>query len=66
VYETPIYGSTQLANIISSLYLLDYSTIYLGILRKIDPAPIAPIFEFKDEMKKRLDYFGKFVKPKLD
>jgi len=66
VYETPIYGSAPLANIISSLYLLDYSTIYLGILRKIDPAPITPIFEFKDEMKKRLDYFGKFVKPKLD
>lgn len=66
VYETPLHGSTALSNIVSSLYLLDYATIYLGILRKVDPAPITPVFEFKDEMKKRLDYFSKFVKPKLD
>jgi hypothetical protein len=66
VGEVPLYGSTPLANIVSSLYLLDYSTIYLGILKKIDPTPITAVFEFKDEMKKRLDYFAKFVKPKLD
>lgn len=66
VNETPLYGSTPLSNIVSSLYLLDYSTIYLGILKKLDPTPITAVFEFKDEMKKRLDYFDKFVKPKLD
>ncbi|MFQ5970166.1 MAG: SIS domain-containing protein [Nitrososphaerales archaeon] len=65
VYETQLQGSTALSNIVSSLYLLDYATIYLGILRKVDPTPITAVFEFKDEMKKRLDYFSKFVKPKL-
>lgn len=66
VHEIPLYGSTPLANIVSSLYLLDYSTIYLGILKKIDPAPITAVFEFKDEMKRRLDYFTKFIRPKLN
>jgi glucose/mannose-6-phosphate isomerase len=63
VYDIPLYGSTPLGNIISSLYLLDYSTIYLGILKKIDPTPITAVFEFKDEMKKRLDYFKNLVNP---
>ncbi|MEM2759971.1 MAG: SIS domain-containing protein [Nitrososphaerales archaeon] len=66
VYEVPLYGSTPLANVVSSLYLLDYSTIYLGILKKVDPTPINAVFEFKDEMKKRLDYFAKYVRPKLN
>jgi len=66
VYETPLYGSTALSGIVSSLYLLDYATIYLGILRKVDPTPIDAVFEFKDHMDKRMNYFGKFVKPKLD
>jgi hypothetical protein len=51
---------------ISSLYLLDYSTIYLGILRKVDPAPIDAVFEFKDQMKRRMNYFAKFVKSSID
>lgn len=66
VYETPFYGSTALSNIVSSLYLLDYATIYLAILRKVDPTPIDAVFEFKDHMKKRMNYFAKFVKPKID
>lgn len=66
VYETPLYGSTPLSTIISSLYLLDYASIYLGILRKVDPTPIDAVFEFKDRMKKRMNYFARFVKPKLD
>jgi glucose/mannose-6-phosphate isomerase len=66
VFETPVHGSTALSSIVSSLYLLDYATIYLGILRKVDPTPIDAVFEFKDHMKKRMNYFYKFVKPKLD
>lgn len=66
VYETPMHGSTALSNIVSSLYLLDYATIYLGILRKVDPTPIDAVFEFKDHMKERMNYFAKFVKPNLD
>jgi len=66
VFETPLHGSTALSGIVSSLYLLDYATIYLGILRKVDPTPIDAVFEFKDHMKKHMNYFAKFVKPKLD
>jgi len=66
VYETPLHGLTALSNIVSSLYLLDYATIYLGILRKVDPAPIDAVFEFKDHMKERMNYFAKFVKPNID
>jgi glucose/mannose-6-phosphate isomerase len=66
VYETPSHGSTALSSIVSSLYLLDYATIYLAILRKVDPTPIDAIFEFKDHMKKRTNYFAKFVKSKLE
>jgi glucose/mannose-6-phosphate isomerase len=66
VYETPLHGSTALSSIVSSLYLLDYATIYLGILRKVDPTPIDAVFEFKDHMKKRMNYFAKFVKPKIE
>ena len=65
VYETPLHGSTALSNIVSSQYLLDYATIYLAILRKVDPTPIDAVFEFKDHMKERMNYFAKFVKPKL-
>jgi hypothetical protein len=46
--------------------MLDYATIYLGILRKVDPTPIDAVFEFKDHMKNRMNYFAKFVKGKLD
>jgi len=66
VYETPLQGSTALSGMVSSLYLLDYATIYLGILRKVDPTPIDAVFEFKDRMKERMNYFAKFVKPTLD
>ncbi|MFQ5940659.1 MAG: SIS domain-containing protein [Nitrososphaerales archaeon] len=66
VGEIPLHGSTPLANIITSLYMLDYAAIYLGILKKTDPTPITPVFVFKDEMKKRLDYFTKFIKPELN
>jgi len=66
VFETPMHGSTALSGIVSSLYMLDYATIYMGILRKVDPTPIDAVFEFKDHMKKRMNYFAKFVKPKLD
>lgn len=64
VYEIPMHGSTALSSIVSSLYLLDYVTIYLAILRKVDPAPVEPIVELKGSMKERLDYFAKFVKPR--
>ncbi len=65
-FETPSHGSTALSGIVSSLYLLDYATIYLGILRKLDPTPIDAVFEFKDRMKKHANYFAKFAKGKLD
>lgn len=66
VYEVPIRGSTALSSMMSSLYMLDYATIYLAVLRKVDPTPVQPIAEFKESMKRRLDYFGRFVRPKIE
>ncbi len=66
VYEVPVMGNGALSSIVASLYLLDYATVYLGILRGLDPAPIDAIFELKDLMARRLNYFEKFVRPKLD
>jgi glucose/mannose-6-phosphate isomerase len=38
--EISTYSETSLINtVISSIYILDYSTIYLAILRNIDPSP---------------------------
>ncbi len=37
VYKIPKIGSSLLANMICLTYILDYSSIYLAMLRKIDP-----------------------------
>jgi glucose/mannose-6-phosphate isomerase len=47
IYEIkPIY-SNRLANLVSLIYILDYSTIYLAILRSVDPLIIEPINRLK-------------------
>lgn len=66
IYEVPLYGSTPLSGIVASLYLLDYATVYLGILQKIDPTPIDAVFELKRRIGERLNYFARFVRPLLD
>lgn len=48
-----LYGSgdSLLANIISAIYLLDYSTIYLAFLKRVDPAATPAIDYIKAAMR---------------
>lgn len=51
VYQLPLFSNNTLANIIASIYVLDYTTIYLSVLKGIDPYPIEPIIKLKSIMK---------------
>jgi glucose/mannose-6-phosphate isomerase len=58
IYEFPLFADDTLANIIASIYVLDYTTIYLSVLRGIDPLPIEPIIRLKSTMK-RFNYIDR-------
>ena len=47
-------GETLLSNILSTIYLLDYASIYLAILRKVDPMPTPNIDALKAKLDSRL------------
>jgi glucose/mannose-6-phosphate isomerase len=42
-----------LENILTSIYLIDYLTYYLAIIRGVDPTPVKSIESFKALLKKR-------------
>ncbi len=46
-------GKTKLGRIINMIYLLDYVSLYLAILKNIDPTPTPNIDEIKKLLKKR-------------
>ena len=48
--EIQVHGKKRLAKMIYSMYLGDFTSCYLGILRKIDPMPIPAINELKNEL----------------
>ena len=52
VIEIPIRGKKKLAKMMYSMYLGDFISCYLAILRKIDPTPIDAILELKSELSK--------------
>ncbi len=54
IYELKPLSSNRLANLVSLLYILDYSTIYLAILRGVDPLIVEPIRRVKSMLS--LDY----------
>jgi len=41
-----------LSKLIQLIYLFDYSSIYLSVIRKVDPTPVIPIDFIKKELKK--------------
>jgi len=47
-----ILGKKRLAKMMYTMYLGDYISCYLAILRKIDPTPVAAISELKNELSK--------------
>jgi glucose/mannose-6-phosphate isomerase len=52
VIEIPVKGKRKLAKMMYSMYLGDYISCYLAILRKIDPTPVEAIMELKNELSK--------------
>ena len=47
-------GDSELSWVLSTIYLIDFSTFYLSILRKVDPVPVKSIDWFKREVRKRV------------
>ncbi|RLF25704.1 MAG: bifunctional phosphoglucose/phosphomannose isomerase, partial [Thermoplasmata archaeon] len=48
--EVNAIGETLLARMISLMYIGDFVSIYLAILRKVDPTPVDVITELKTEL----------------
>jgi len=48
--EVKIYAKKRLPKMIYAMYLGDYVSCYLAILRKIDPTPIEAIRHLKEEL----------------
>jgi len=52
VIEIQIKGKKRLSKMMFAMYLGDFISCYLAILRKIDPTPVAVINELKNELSK--------------
>ena len=52
VIEIPMKGKKRLAKMMYAMYLGDYLSCYMAILRKIDPSPVNIITELKEELAK--------------
>ncbi len=55
VLEIHATGTHKLAKMLSAMYIGDFVSIYLAILRCIDPTPTKTIVRLKEAMKKKLD-----------
>ncbi len=52
VIEIQVKGKKRLAKMIYAMYLGDFVSCYLAIIRKIDPTPVSIINELKEELSK--------------
>ncbi len=52
MYEIYAQGKTALAKMISLVCIGDYMSVYLGILRGVDPTPVETINKLKDTLQK--------------
>ena len=52
VIEIRVYGKKRLAKMMYAMYLGDFISCYLAILRKIDPTPVDAITELKNDLAK--------------
>ncbi len=53
--EIQAVGKQKLARMLSAMYVGDFASIYLALLRGVDPTPTKTIARLKREMKKKLD-----------
>jgi glucose/mannose-6-phosphate isomerase len=50
-FEVRSLGKSELAKMLSTLCIGDFTSVYLAILRKVDPTPVKTIALLKDRMK---------------
>jgi glucose/mannose-6-phosphate isomerase len=62
ILEIRAAGKQKLAKMLSAMYLGDFVSIYLALLRGIDPTPTKTIAYLKREMKKKFDMTARFEK----
>lgn len=58
--EVKAQGATRLEQLISTLYLLDYTALYAAVLRGVDPNPTSEIDFMKERLKTTLNYLGRY------
>jgi glucose/mannose-6-phosphate isomerase len=51
LFEVWSQGKSELAKMLSTILLGDFTSVYLAILRKVDPTPVKTIAMLKDRMK---------------
>jgi glucose/mannose-6-phosphate isomerase len=60
VSEIKAIGKHKLTKMLSAMYIGDFVSIYLALMRGVDPTPTKTILHLKREMKKKLDMTTKF------
>lgn len=61
VYEFLPTARTGIASLLSSLYCLDVASIYMAVLRAVDPVPTLYISQFKELVRAKLGFPSKSV-----
>jgi len=60
ILEIKAIGKHKLTKMLSAMYIGDFASIYLALLRGVDPTPTKTIVHLKQEMKKKLDMTLKY------
>ena len=50
VLEVDVQGASRLTRMMTCMYLGDYTSVYLALLRGVDPTPVEPIEKLKKKM----------------
>ena len=51
VFEVPVQGKNSLAKMLSTVCIGDFASVYLAVLRRVDPTPVKTINYLKDTLK---------------
>jgi glucose/mannose-6-phosphate isomerase len=62
VLEIQAEGRHRLARMLTAMYIGDFASLYLAVLRGVDPAPTKTIAHLKQEIRKKLDMTADFEK----
>ncbi len=60
VLEIHASGQKRLAKMLSTMYVGDFASIYLALLKEVDPTPTKNITYLKQKLKRRRDQIGEF------